>query len=619
MRQLILPALILGCGLMAARISAAADKPQQVQDLEYGEILFHFYQDDYYTAISKLMVAQKKQQLHHHKEEGELLLGGLQLSYGMRNHAEKQFLLVLDQSTDADTRNRAWYYLTRIAYQQGDYAQALRALERIDKTGSRDENARLALLKATIQMEQGNNREAAKSLENVKAGEDILPYVQINRGIALLRNGDIEAGQKVLDKLGRNNPADSELTALTDQANLGLGYQLLREGNAKDASRFLGRVRLEGSQSNAALLGAGWAEIQQDNYRQALTPWLELQSRASFDAPVQEAHLAVPYAFTRLGDTKRAIQYYEASIDYFRYEESRLELAVESVRSGEFVQMLAQLDTSSDSGGWLHHPPTLENVPAGRYLTELLSSHAFQEGLKDYRDLGYLYRQLEQRRQDIHLFHDMVEARRLAYKQRSPLISNRLQENEAGELSQHWLHIKQQLAKQDSSPDPMGLATGKELQQLKILKQVHETLNGIPDEPRYREMAERTEWLQGVLYWQVQADYKQRLWDTKSALKSTGDAIQIAIDNHRRVEQLLDNMRAGFEGYDRRIKKLEQRINDTLQAITAVRSATGKQLRELSLSALEQRRKRLESYRSQARYALARSYDLLAQRAEMQP
>ena len=78
MLRLKLHALILACGLATGAVYGATDKPQQVQDLEYGEVLFHFYQGDYYAAISKLMVAQEKQQLRHHREEGELLLGGLQ-------------------------------------------------------------------------------------------------------------------------------------------------------------------------------------------------------------------------------------------------------------------------------------------------------------------------------------------------------------------------------------------------------------------------------------------------------------------------------------------------------------------------------------------------------------
>ena len=58
-------------------------QPRAVRDLHYGEVLFHFYQQDYFTAITHLMMAREQQQLQHHTEESELLLGGLQLSYGM--------------------------------------------------------------------------------------------------------------------------------------------------------------------------------------------------------------------------------------------------------------------------------------------------------------------------------------------------------------------------------------------------------------------------------------------------------------------------------------------------------------------------------------------------------
>ena len=94
---------------------AVSVKPQQVQDLHYGEVLFHFYQEDYFTAISQLMVAQQQNLLQHHQDESELLLGGLQLSYGMPDQAERRFDRLLDHNTDAALRNRVWYYLTKNA------------------------------------------------------------------------------------------------------------------------------------------------------------------------------------------------------------------------------------------------------------------------------------------------------------------------------------------------------------------------------------------------------------------------------------------------------------------------------------------------------------------------
>ena len=66
-------------------------------------------------------------------------------------------------------------------------------------------------------------------------------------------------------------------------------------------------------------------------------------------------------------------------------------------------------------------------------------------------------------------------------------------------------------------------------------------------------------------------------------------------------------------------KALRQRILALLPRIQASRDNASEQLQRLALQELETRRQRLASYRIQARYALARSYDLIAQQSGEQP
>src|SRR5210317_1255081 len=138
---------------------AVSVKPQEVRDLQYGEVLFHFYQEDYFTAITHLLVAQQQNHLQQHQQESELLLGGLQLSYGMLDQAEARFNRLLDEDTDPELRNRVWFYLTKIAYQRGRHEQAFSTLQKIDKPQDKKIRAELAMLNANIHMEMGKDAE----------------------------------------------------------------------------------------------------------------------------------------------------------------------------------------------------------------------------------------------------------------------------------------------------------------------------------------------------------------------------------------------------------------------------------------------------------------------------
>ena len=76
--------LCLLCASAAPAAVAAIDaaEPIVVNEPEYGEVLFYFYQEDYFPAIARLLAAKQRGRLSEHEEQAELLLGGMFLSYG---------------------------------------------------------------------------------------------------------------------------------------------------------------------------------------------------------------------------------------------------------------------------------------------------------------------------------------------------------------------------------------------------------------------------------------------------------------------------------------------------------------------------------------------------------
>ena len=92
--------------------------PTTIKDLYYGDVLFYFYQDDYFNALTRLRAAQDKGRVSHHADEAELLLGGLYLSYGQHLEAGKIFERLLARTSLLPSRNRAWFYLGKVWYQR---------------------------------------------------------------------------------------------------------------------------------------------------------------------------------------------------------------------------------------------------------------------------------------------------------------------------------------------------------------------------------------------------------------------------------------------------------------------------------------------------------------------
>ena len=64
-----------------------------------------------------------------------------------------------------------------------------------------------------------------------------------------------------------------------------------------------------------------------------------------------------------------------------------------------------------------------------------------------------------------------------------------------------------------------------------------------------------------------------------------------------------------YVGYDVPITRLRRRVSDALQQVTLTMARQGRVLEMVAINELGIRRDRLESYESQARYAVADSYD----------
>ena len=376
-------------------VVSAQDTPDGgIRDLYYGEVLFHFYQQDEFTALTHLLAARDAGRVEHHAAEAELLQGGLYLSYGQHRLAGEIFERLLTQTSDPEVRDRAWFYVGKVRYRRGLFASAIDAFGRVGEDLPAFLRPELQLFLAQSHMARGEFTQAVTVLEADREVADMrIGYLRYNLGVALIRLERVEEGARLLERVGLTPGETPELAALRDKANLTIGYAYLQAGRPAEARSVLSGVRLHGPFSSKALLGVGWADAMQDDYRAALGPWLELGERDLLDSAVQESLLAVPYAFSRLGADGSAARHYRAAIDAFEVEKASLDGAIARARSGELVPALLQSD-DRQIGRWHWQLDTLPDSDDARYLYHLVANNEFQDGLRSYRDLVALHEHL---------------------------------------------------------------------------------------------------------------------------------------------------------------------------------------------------------------------------------
>jgi hypothetical protein len=582
--------------------------PQDVKDLPYGDVLFYFFQDDYFDSITRLLAARQLDRIPHTQGEAELVLGGLYLSLGEHVEAGKIFEALLNQNTSETVRNKAWFYLGKVWYQRGYLQESERALRQVsDKIDPRISAERYMLL-AQLMMRQERYDDAIAALSNWHGPPDWTAYAQFNLGVALVRMDRLADAIPYLDRVGRIETRSEELLALKDKANLALGFALLQAKRPAEAKPIMERIRLEGPFSSKALLGVGWAEAGMGDFKHALVPWLTLRKRSLVDSAVQESFLTVPYAYNQLSATGQAAEFYNTAIESFDAEIKLIDDSIGEIRNGRLLDRLLN-DDKKDTLTWYWQLTTLPNAPESRYLYALLASNEFQEGLKNYRELNFMSRNLDNWREDVSAFDDMLDTRQEAYNERVPKADAVLAATDLDGLTQKRVDFESRINEIEKSNDVVALGTSAEQRTWQRLKRIEDFLAAHPDDPDLAEMREKLRLMKGVMYWRLSSSFKARLWNERRAVKELEAALEETQKRAVQVRQARAGVPANTDAYSGRIAAIRARMDQLQQRIADVSGQQNRYLQALAISELEGQKQRIATYQLQARYELAAIYD----------
>ena len=604
--RVLLVSLLLTGGSLA---NASNDAPSTVQDLQYGEVLFHFYQDDYFGSLVHLLKAREQQALEFHKDEAELLQGGLSLSYGLTNTASRIFTdMLVEGSSEPDIRNRAWYFLAKISYQHGDTENVLKSLGQLEPDKANRLNPAAANLFGLVLLDLDRQDEAIRILSSAKAGGTWSPYLDYNLGLAQIRGGYDALGEKQLSRINNLPGRTSEQQLLRDKANLALGFNHLKNGRPGQSRKYLENVRLQGPLSNKALLGAGWADASTAAYGHALVPWMELGKRNPADPAVQEALLAIPYAMAKMNRFGQAVQYYDRGIEILLDERLQLEQSIQAIRNGGLLDALQSQETG-DENEWLKKLTALSESPALRYQVELMASYDFQEAVRNYQDALAMQDNLGQWADNMEVYESMLSARQLRFEQHRPAAMRALESDLPGKLKQRHAELENAVAAIESGYTPTGLAQSQEAHQWQELEIIGERLDQLPIDKELNRLREKQKWLQGILYWQFASEFKPRLWQVKRELEAVASLIKESERSAEALHQADYASSTEFMSFRRRIQQQRISIDELTGRTQETRISQGRRVEDLAVAQLEKQKNRLDSYLIQARFALAQTYD----------
>jgi len=611
------PHRLLGLGVALA-LAAGPSLAGDVKDLYFGESMYHAYQGDFFGALERLdtELAQyhgldepELDRLHYHINGAEFSVGDFELNYRMHHRAGRAIRAVLEGNVAEPVRNEAAYRLARIHFQKDQLDEALHALGRIQGEIPASIADDVEFLHANIFLATGRPGPAIAALEGLQGPGELQGFAAYNLGIALLQDGRPAEAVEQLDKAGRMEAEDAATQAIRDKSNLVLGTVLHEMGDFARAERSLDRVRLDGPFSNQALLRAGWADVAADHFDRALVPWSILAEREPTDAAVQEAMLAAPHAYAELDVHGRAAVLYGRALETFGTQIETLDASITSVREGHFLDALIREEIRQDKD-WVVRLRALPDTPETFYLTELMASHDFQTALQNYLDLEELRARLSAWQTGLAAFEDIIELRGEYYEPRLPEVDAQFRELDSRirlRLEQQK-HVRDRLQAMLTAPRPDYLATADERIAIERLGAIAAQLGSASgaDAPALQERMAR---LQGALTWRLYTEYHERLTEAHVHLKELDAdvaALTAQYDDFVRTRQAATH---SYVGYDNRIGRLGKRVEEALQRVDILMARQGHLIETVAITQLRTRRERLVQLQTQARYAVADSYD----------
>lgn len=540
------------------------DTPHRVKDLAYGDFLYDYFQQHYFSAITKAMIAEQRGQLKHHGEHSELLLGSLYLDYGLLDDAEDTFKKLLEKhTTNQEIREKVWYQLARLYYKRGDTKRSISIMDSYLKSYSPSIQVQVELLYTLNYLADEQLEQALVHLNTIKDTENLGPFAYLNLGIVHSLLGNHKAAEQNFGRLIRLKGTSELLRNVKDRAALAMGKHFLVNGDYQNAQSAFKLIRREGETAEIGMLGLGWAQFKSEQPEQALTPWITLVQSGNKGKAVNEAYINIPYAYETLGDLPKALEGYQSANTFYGTRQTELDTIIERIETTDWLDQLTPIESFSFDPMAPLSPFVPPEEASSKLLYKEFASNAFNEAYREYREVQRLLQVLHFWRQQIPTYSQIIEN----HVQRVNNLSERSTENlERGNallssVSARVERINQQLKTAKEKGDTRAIAGTEQLNLITRMDRLVANANALPDTPEYQADKQRVKLLQGLLNWDLSVNAAAEQWSRTKDVLFLKEQLEVLEQRITAVNTARQTQNDRFAGFEQRIKALEGRMD----------------------------------------------------------
>jgi len=517
------------CGLILA-CGQSGPEPRPVDELTYGTVLYHYYQQDHHEALLATLVAEAQQRLGDEPIRFELAKGSFAFSDGMYDYAREIFDgVAAGELTELD-RMRLAFHLAREYHRRGDWSALDAELGRIDlgRTwfGRSRHHPEVEFMRAELAMQRAEFPGALEALGRLDGDHPLRAYGLFNLGVAQRAGGDLAGARRSFETLAGTEGRDREAFDLRQRARLALAVIAREQNQPADAEAVLAALPGAGRYRDQALAAYAGLAADSGDHELAARIWMTLQQQDYWTSATAAAHIGFPVSLEKLASQEQALHQYQAAETRFENRLAALDALSGQADDPLWVQglLLAFADPEPDPRALGRQMQRWEAELGHTNWLEWLATEDVQTVLTEWRELLAMNRWLDDLPGDLAAFEEITQeqqrraalARTLLYDDELLATRESLQRrlDRAGEE----LEALRAMAPQPSAEWLPLLATPEQRELVAELDALEQTLDAhmsAADQERWRPRLER---LRGVLFWQLVDARAARLRELDKAL-----------------------------------------------------------------------------------------------------
>ena len=609
--------LIFSCG------GVEEPKATPRAELEYGHVLYSYYQDDIDQAQLEVSVDLENGVPEEFVTRYQLAEGSFAFQNRMFRFARERFAAVESKELTELDRMRLSFHLSREHFRTGDWDQLKQQLAKIDLgvkrfSGRPRFHPEVEYMRAEHALHFDDLEAAATYLDRVPDSQTLKMYGLFNLGSAQRQAGAIGVAQQTFADVASIVPKNAEMLDLQQRAILARAFMQRESGDVAKAEQLLGRLPAEGRYRDLALASFGSLAMEQGDYELAARVWLALQKDAIWTPSTATAQLGFPLSLENMNRRDLALTHYRTAEASFETRSQKLRSLTQLAADPDWVRELLEVFASDETD-----PVRMSDWQVRLGHTDWLqwlSTESVDSLLVQWRELRASQRWLADLPSQLASLEELTaEQNRRAAAVRERLVDDGLLsrhqqiEAKSEEKRQQWRELSQ-LTIEPSIEWMEEFANNPERKKLERLQGMYKFVQaksaaGLLDADSRDQWLQRLDRLRGLMFWELAEQQPVRLQNINRSIRRVDDFSRQMLAQATRLQAAQGDL---AEGVVADYARLRGRSEQLVAKIDSALSSRERQIAAELQQGIRRESEQVDEYLLTARIAIARALDQYA-------